>query len=78
VETTLPASRYNAGKLGFAAESIELIIDDQAFSPSPLPVSKLSLFLSHPVSPVELTAGRGGDWAGKKLDYTMARKPGLL
>ncbi len=52
------------------AESIELNIEDQAFlgaSPtsSPLLISKMSHFLSRPcVSPVKITAGRGGRGSG--------------
>ncbi len=63
------------------AESTERFIEDQAFlrssdsAPDPSPVSKLSLFLSLPVSPVELTDGGGG---GGGRNHTTARKPGPL
>jgi hypothetical protein len=47
--------------------------------PPPSPVSKLSLFLRIPVSPVEFTVGRGRlEELGEEPDHTTARKPGSL
>jgi hypothetical protein len=42
--------------------------------PPPSPVSKLSLFLSSCVSPIEPTEGEGGGGA----NHTRVRKPGPL
>jgi hypothetical protein len=69
------------------AESSELFIEGQAFSLSydlaplhPSHVSKLSFFLSLPVSPVALTDGLTDGSGGEKLGpyHTTAEKPGLL
>jgi hypothetical protein len=76
------------GGMGLKAESIERFVEDQAFSPScdlapsPTPsphVSKLSLFLSSCVSPVELIDGRKrGEGLGEEPNQIIRRRESLV
>jgi len=67
----------------FRSESIELFIEDQAFSPSydlappppPSPVSKLSLFLSLPMyRRSSLLAGEGGIGGKRRIQINDGEK----
>jgi hypothetical protein len=71
------------------AESIELFIEDQAFSPSHelsptppyTPFSRdqvVSLSQSSYGSPIELTDMSGGELVGEEQSHTTTRKPGPL
>ncbi len=63
METTLPASRYNAGKLAFAA----LFIEDPPFSPSPYPSASCLSFSVFLCVAVQAYLRERGGWGSSSI-----------